>query len=125
MALIVDYKQRENQEGKPFYALILQGGIEMVESRNGKMYATARKASMPSTFSEEACKALLGQEIKGDIIKKECEPYEYQIQETGETVMLNHHYEFVPENATKHKQEVKAYNEVKVDKKELSLNGVH
>ena len=125
MALIVDYKLRENHDGKPFYALILQGGIEMVESTNGKMYATARKASMPSTFSEDACKALLGQELEGEIIKQECEPFEYLIQETGETVVLTHQYEFAPATITRTKKATNSSKGVKAALDELQLNGVH
>jgi len=77
MVQIVDYKERTNAEGEQFYALILQGGLEMVKSQEtGNYYATAKTASVTSTFNEEACKGLIGQEIPGSVQRVECEPYE-------------------------------------------------
>ena len=32
MVTVVDFKERVNRNGEPFYALILQGGIELVKS---------------------------------------------------------------------------------------------
>ena len=70
MVTIIDYAKRQNAEGKDFYVLILQGGIEMVRSQtSGEFYATARKASMTCTFDEATCKTLLGTQIEGEIVK--------------------------------------------------------
>jgi hypothetical protein len=43
------------------------------------------------------CEALIGTQIPGRIEKVECEPYEYTIRETGETVYLRFKFVYVPE----------------------------
>jgi hypothetical protein len=51
MVTIVDYSLRTNQEGKEFFALILQGGIELVKSKaTERYYATLKKCQIISTF---------------------------------------------------------------------------
>lgn len=95
MVKIVDYQKRTSSEdSKEFFVLILQSGIEIVKSQNGGMYATAKKASLPSTFNEDTCKALIGNEMSGAITKVECEPYEFIIPETGELIARSHRYEY-------------------------------
>ena len=101
MVRIIDYKERTNSEGEVFFALILQGGLELVKSQEtGRYYATAKGASITSTFTEEVCKSLIGEEIPGSIKKVECEPYEYTIQETGEVIELSHRWEYFKEGDT-------------------------
>ena len=97
MVKITDYKLRESLEGKPFFALTLQGGVEIVRSASGNSYATVKTASMPTTFDEETCKSLIGGELPGSIQKVECEPYDYTIKETGEVITLSHRYEYSEE----------------------------
>ena len=98
MVTIVDYRAHESSEGKPFFSLVLQGDMEMVKSKeSGRFYATARKATISSTFSEEVCKQMVGKTLKGTIVKVETEPYEYVAKETGEVLTLHHRYEYVPE----------------------------
>ena len=101
MVKIIDYRERTNSDGEEFFALILQGGLEMVKSKEtGNFYATAKSASVTSTFTEEVCKSLIGEELPGSIKKVECEPYEYTIKETGEIVTLTHHWEYRKEGDT-------------------------
>ena len=114
---ITDYKLRESMEGKTFFALTLQGGIEIVKSSNGNSYATVKKASMPTTFDEVTCQSLIGSELPGSIQKVECEPYNYTIQETGEVVLLTHRYEYIEEDQLLHQDFTKIYK--------TSNNGVH
>ncbi|WP_282112337.1 hypothetical protein [Maribacter stanieri] len=98
MVRIINFKQYTSDEGKVFNVLELQGGIEMVKSQTtDRYYATARKATMPSTFDENTCKSLIGTELTGQIVKVQTEPYEYTIQETGEVIELSHRYEYQPE----------------------------
>jgi hypothetical protein len=77
MITIVDYKQRTNQDGEPFIALVLEGDMELVKSESGRYYATARRTSIPSSFTEETCKRLIGRQMPGAIVKVTCDPYEY------------------------------------------------
>ncbi len=98
MVRIMNYKERESDDGSTFFALIIQGGVELVKSNaTGNFYATAKKTSITSTFDEETCKALLGSEIPGKIVKKPCEPYTFTVKETGEIIELSHRYEYIPE----------------------------
>ena len=100
MVRIVNYQKRQSEEGKDFFTLELQGGIEMVKSQQtGKFYVTARKASIPSTFDEQTCISLVGTELPGKVQKVACEPYDYVIKETGETLKLSHKYEYVEETS--------------------------
>lgn len=100
MVTITDYKLRESLEGKAFFALTLQGGVEIVRSASGNSYATIKKASMPTTFDEVTCQALVGTQLPGRIEKVETEPYEYTLQETGEVLMLSHRYEYVEQEGS-------------------------
>ena len=101
MVRIVDSKKIEKEDGAVFYALIVQGGVEVVVSKEtGKPYFTAKKAQMASTFDEETCKSLVGTELAGTIKKVDVEPYQYVNKETGERMMLSYRYEYVSEEQT-------------------------
>lgn len=98
MVRIINYKERETEDGSVFLVLELQGGIELVRSQaTQKFYATARKSTIPATFDEETCKAIIGEEMPGRIAKVDCDPYEYTIKDTGEVIELSHRYEYVPD----------------------------
>jgi len=80
MVRVINYNKRVSESGKEFYSLTVQGGIELIKSRDtGNFYATAKKASIPSTFDEATCQALVGSEMPGQIEKVKCEPYEYTL----------------------------------------------
>lgn len=96
MVSILNYEQRTNAQGEKFIALILQGDIEMVQSKaSGRMYATAFKVSIPSTFTESTAKKFVGRDLTGVINKVECEPYSYTTKD-GEVLTLNHTYVYCP-----------------------------
>lgn len=98
MVTIMDYKAYQSEDGKEFYALQVQGGVEVVKSKEtGRSYLTARKAIMSCTFDEATCQALKGTQLPGDIVKVEVEPYEYAIPDDGEIITLTHRYEYVSE----------------------------
>ncbi len=101
MVRVTNYAERQNSAGETFYSLILQGGIEMVLSKEtGQFYATAKRASITSTFDEETCKSLIGSELPGSIQKHKCDPFEYIVPETGEIMNLDHRWVFVKEGET-------------------------
>jgi hypothetical protein len=78
MVTIIDYSKRVNSDGKEFNVLILQGGLELVKSQQtGRYYATAKKASLSSTFDEEQCKTLIEQKFPRIIMKLECNLFEF------------------------------------------------
>jgi hypothetical protein len=100
MVTISGYKVRVNHEGKSFVSLELTGEIELIQSSNtGAFYATAKRCSIPSTFTEEQVKGLFGSKLKGTIKRVKVEPYEYTIKETGEVIVLTHSYAYEPEEA--------------------------
>ena len=125
MVKIVNYQKRQTEEGKAFFVLELQSGIELVLSQQtGQYYATAKKAKITSTFDEETCKALVGTEMRGSIEKVTTDPYEYTIKETGEVTILSHRYVFVPEGANGFKEE-KAIQKLLAEENIFSKNGKH
>src|SRR5690606_10263807 len=124
MVRIINYKQREKEDGTPFFILELQGGIEMVRSQEtSQFYATAKKAFITSTFDEQTCVALIGTEMPGSIAKQEVEPYTYVVKETGEELILNHRYVYVPENGQSFKDDEPA-DQLMADTTVFSRNGV-
>ena len=102
MVTIVNYYERKTLDGKVFFVLEVQGGIEMVMSQQtGSYYATAKKALIPSTFDESTCKGLVGTGMSGSIQRQECEPYEYTVKETGEILLLNHRWIYSQDDTPK------------------------
>jgi len=98
MVTIVSYKERLKEDGSNFFVLELQGGIEMVKSKEtGNYYATAKRAYLPSTFTREVCESLIGTQMPGGIVKEVCEPFNYVIKETGEEITLNHRWVYKSE----------------------------
>lgn len=98
MVKIVDFKTYQKDDGSEFHALVVQGGIEAVKSKEtNRMYFTARTVSVPCTFNESTCEALIGTDFPGSIRKVEVEPYDYTIPDTGEIVTLSHRHEYVGE----------------------------
>jgi hypothetical protein len=101
MVTIVDYAARTRSDGSVFFALTLQGGIELVKSKQtDRFYATVKKASIPSTFDEATCKASIGQQFPGSIQKQSCDPYNFTVKETGDMLELNYRWAYLPEGAT-------------------------
>lgn len=102
MVKVVNYQKRVSEDGREFFVLELQGGIEMVKSvQTGKFYLTARKASIPTTFDEQVCQSLIGSDLPGVVKKVSCEPYEYTVKDTGEVIVLSHRYEYFDSEETK------------------------
>ena len=98
MVTIIGYSLRENKEGKEFIALQLQGDLVFVQNQEtGRFYLTSKKCSITTTFDEDTAKSIIGKELPGNIVKVQCEEYEYEVEETGELLTLSHRWEYVPE----------------------------
>jgi hypothetical protein len=65
----------------------------------GKFYATSRKCRIPSTFNADVAKLMVGQQIDGDIVRVESDPYEYTNKTTGEIITLAHSYAYRPKGS--------------------------
>lgn len=98
MVTVTNYFVRTGKDGKSFVTLELTGDVEMIQSANtGRFYMTARRCTVPSTFSEEGAKHLIGKTINGRIDRVQTEAYEYTVKETGEVLTLVHTYTYIPE----------------------------
>lgn len=95
MVTIKGHTQRENSKGEKFNVLVVQGGVTPVKSKDtGRMYFTAKTATVSCTFDESMCEDLVGTKFPGEIVKVECEPFEFTIKDTGEVITLNHRWEY-------------------------------
>ena len=100
MLTVTVFKNHVSKEGKEYLTLEIQGGLEMVQSQNtGRFYATVRKNFMTATFGEEVAKSLIGQQVPGQNIRTEVDPYNYTIESTGEVVTLSHRWSYAPVSA--------------------------
>ncbi|QEE49120.1 hypothetical protein FUA48_05850 [Flavobacterium alkalisoli] len=119
MVRIVNYIKRHSEDGREFFSLELSGGIEMVLSQvSGQFYATSKKAYITSTFDEDTCRSLIGNELPGSVSKVECEPYEFTVRETGEIITLSHRYVYLPEE----KKVPQSYENVHANVNAFSMN---
>ncbi len=121
MVRIINYQKRQAEDGREFFVLEITGGVEFVKSKEtGQFYATSKKANIPSTFDEETCKALIGTEMPGQVVRQEVEPYPYIVKETGEELLLYHRWVYVPDE-----QNAKASNPnmLEADINAFSTNG--
>jgi len=126
MVRIINYKQRDKDDGTSFFVLELQGGIEMVKSKEtGNFYVTAKKAFIPSTFDEDVCASLVGTQMPGGIVKEVCEPFNYTVKETGEEITLNHRWVYKSEDELKPKQTAVQYEQNVIANSDVfSKNGI-
>ena len=126
MVRIINYKQRDKDDGTSFYVLELQGGIEMVKSKEtGNFYVTAKRAFIPSTFDEDVCASLVGTQMPGGIVKEVCEPFNYTVKETGEEITLNHRWVYKSEDELKPKQTAVQYEQNVIANSDVfSSNGI-
>lgn len=121
MVRVIDYLQRVKDDGDSFFVLVLQGGVQMVKSKQtNKFYVTAKKATISSTFDENTCQALIGTELPGKIEKVQTEPYEFTIKETGEVIELDYRYEYQEDN----QGTTKVPEEEKVDRTQSTIESI-
>jgi len=98
MVTVVGYSLRTPKDSKPYVALEIEGQIEMVQSQNsGRFYATVRRCTISSTFDELTAERMVGKQMPGSIERVPCEPYDFVVQETGETVKLTYRWGYQPE----------------------------
>jgi hypothetical protein len=125
MVRIVNYLKRQTEDGKEFFVLEISGGLELVKSQTtNQFYATSKKAFISSTFDEQTCKALIGTEMPGSVVKQDCEPYEYVNKDSGEVMVLRHKYIYVQEEATLSNED-KSIQRLLAEEHNFSKNGQH
>jgi hypothetical protein len=100
MVTVTNFLERQRKDGSSFVVLEITGGLELVQSSStGNFYATVRKCTIPSTFSIEIAKGMIGTQISGEIVRVEVPPYEYVNKLSGEIMTLQHGYSFRPEGS--------------------------
>jgi len=98
MVTIIDVDERYNKDGEAFMVIVLQGKLEIATSEStGRPYLTARRTSIPFTFSEDYARSLIGSELPREIDRVECEEYEFVVPRTGKKLKFTHRYQY---NAT-------------------------
>lgn len=97
MVTIIGIEERIGKTGD-FKVIVLQGKVEVaVSEATGRPYLTARKTSVPFTFSEEFAQTLIGTQLPGEIDRVECDEYEFKVPGTRKKLLFTHRNQY---NAT-------------------------
>ncbi|UPK68301.1 hypothetical protein [Chitinophaga filiformis] len=96
MVTVKSYFINQSSEGKTYICFDLIGDMEVLTGKSGKLYVDVKKCSIPTRVDEATAKLMLGRQIAGSIVKKQCPPFEYTIPGTGEVVTIAHKYEYEP-----------------------------
>ena len=97
MVTVSGVEQRKNAKQELFPVLIITGDLEIRTSKTtGKPYAAVRKMSIPCAFDEKVAQQMVGKQLKGEIQRLDCDPYDYANPDTGEIVKLTHTYQYCP-----------------------------
>ena len=100
MVTVTGFVERQRKDRSQFIALEISGGLEIQQSQtSGSFYATVKKCTIPSTFSAEIAKSLIGTQIPGNIVRVEVDGYDYINIRTGEVMKLHHSYAYRPEGS--------------------------
>ena len=121
MVTVSSYSIKKNSDGEDFIVLVLTGDLEFIQSKEGRLYATVKKANIASTFSEDVAKTMIGKQLPGSIDKQECEPYDYVVPQTGKIRELNYRWVYVPDN--RQDENTVISNAVRADVNLFSTNG--
>lgn len=96
MVTVSNYQLKKNKRGEQFIVLNLISDIVMEKSTNtGNYFANTYKSNIVASFDEDTAKLMVGKQLPGNIIKKECEPYEYTVKATGKKKTLTHTFVYV------------------------------
>ena len=95
---VTNYLKKKNSEGGSFLVLTIEGGVQMRQSQDtGNWFASSLKTNILANMDEASCRAMIGKELPGTIIKKKCPPYSFTIPSTGEERTLDYTFDYSPE----------------------------
>jgi hypothetical protein len=90
------YQVKKNKRGEEFVVLNLMSEPVMERSTNtGNFFANIYKANIVASFGADTAKLMIGKELPGTIIKKECDPYTYTVKATGKEIIMTYSYQYV------------------------------
>lgn len=116
MVTISGYELKKNQKGEKFTVLNLISDVVMERSPNtGNWFANTYKANIVASFDDDTAKLMVGKQLKGNIIKKECEAYQYTVKSTGKKVTLNYTFVYVEDG-------IDVYNDEPADLENINGN---
>ena len=96
MVTVSGYEHKRNQRGEKFIVLNLISDVVMEQSTNtGNWFANTYKANIVASFDEDTAKLMVGKQLPGSIIKRECDPYVFVVKSTGKKMTLSHTFEYV------------------------------
>lgn len=98
MVTVKSYVSRTGDDDEQYILLELEGDMDLVKSnKTNRYYATVRSCKIFSTFDEQTAQRMVGKQIPGEIVRKQCEPYDFTVPETGEVIKLAHSWDYDPE----------------------------
>lgn len=97
MVTVTSYERRTAKSGKDYFLLTVEGDIEFKTTDNGSTFINRRRALIATMLDEDSVKLIVGTQLKGEIQKVECEPYQIE-KSNGEITTLNHRYQFIPQD---------------------------
>jgi hypothetical protein len=101
MVKIINYKTATSNDGNQFILLKVSGGLQLVQSMTtGKIYFKGKTAYVASNLDEASAQAVIGSEMPGVINRVACEPYDYIVESTGESITIDYRYEYQLEEQT-------------------------
>jgi len=101
MVKIINYKTATSNDGNQFILLKVSGGLQPVQSMTtGKIYFKGKTAYVASNLDEASAQAVIGSEMPGVINRMPCEPYDYIVESTGESITIDYRFEYQLEEPT-------------------------
>ena len=95
MAKIEKVEKRISADGNVFTSIGLVQ-FSTHTSETGKVSLVARRANITSNISPDLLQDQIGLDLPGNIVKVDCQPYDWVNPSTGEVVKLAHTYTFQP-----------------------------
>jgi len=124
MVTVTDFSVHEDTDGRTFIMLKIEGGLSMAQSQTtGKFYMTVASAKIPCTFDEAMAQSVIGNTIPGKIVRVDCDPYSWTPPDEDDEIILQHRWEYRPEDSQETIPEPKAAIATP-GTQELSFNGI-
>lgn len=97
MSVIINgFQVKKNKRGEEFVVLNLMSEPIMEKSPStGNYFISTCKANVVASFDASVAGKIVGKELPGTIIKKDCDPYTYTVKGTGKQITMTYSYQYV------------------------------